>query len=332
MTIPKREKAADIDAAAADWATRAEDSSFGEDQQRDLNAWLAADVRHLGAFARAQAILDHAARARALGPKYNPQDFLAPEDHGAGPSPHIWTRRRVVAAGAGGIAAAVAAGLMISMQAAARTFHTERGEVRLIPLEDGSSVTLNTDSKISVLFGQARRDITVLAGEVLFDVASDPARPFVVSAGDARLLTDRTCFTVRCIAQRPVEVLVRRGSVAISRKTGASASLLRVDANENASIPATGAITTHMIAPEEMDRQLAWQEGMLSFDAVSLQEAANEFARYSDQHIYFADSSVAAETVTGRYAANNPREFAQNAALSLGLQIELRPDGVLLRR
>ena len=329
--MPMREKAADIDAAAAEWAIRAEDPSFGPDQQRRLDAWLEADIRHLGAFARAQVVLDHAARARALGPTYRPEDFLAPDLEDDTPRP-IWTRRKVVAAGAGGVAVAVAAALGISTQAAAKTFRTERGEVRLIPLEDGSSATLNTDSEISVLFGAVRRAVTVTRGEVLFDVAADSARPFVVDAGNARLMTDRTSFTVSCIARRPVEILVRRGSVAVSRRAGASAPLLRVDANENASIPADGAITTHAVAPQEVTRQLAWQEGMLSFEDVSLREAADEFARYSDQHIYFADDKIAAETVTGRYAANNPREFARGAALSLGLQVETRADGVLLHR
>ena len=325
-----REKAADIDAIATDWAIRAEAPSFDEEQQRRLEAWLAADVQHLGAFARAQAVLHHAARARALGSTYRPQDFLT-QDIAQAPVP-IWTRRKVVAAGAGGIAAAVAGSLMIGMQAAAKTFRTERGEVRLIPFKDGSSATLNTNTEISVLFSASRRDITVMSGEVLFDVAGDPARPFVVNAGDARMLTDRTCFTVRCMDQRPVEITVRRGSVAVGHRTGATTSLLRVDANENASIPASGPIRTQVIAPQDVDRQLAWQEGMLSFDEVTLREAADEFARYSDQHIYFDDGSIAAETITGRYAANNPREFAQSAALSLGLRTESRPDGVMLLR
>lgn len=329
--MPMREKAADIDAAAAEWAIRAEDPSFSADQQRRLEAWLAADIRHLGAYARAQAVLDQAARARALGPSYRPEDFLAPDLEDEAPTP-IWTRRKVVAAGAGGVAVAVAAALGISTQAAAKTFRTERGEVRLIPLEDGSSATLNTDSEIAVLFGAVRRAVTITRGEVLFDVAGDPARPFVVDAGNARVMTDRTSFTVSCIARRPVEILVRSGSVAVTRRAGPSAPLLRIDANENASVPTDGAITMHAVAPQEVTRQLAWQEGMLSFEDVSLREAADEFARYSDQHIYFSDDNVAAETVTGRYAANNPREFARGAALSLGLQVETRPDGVLLRR
>lgn len=326
-----REKAADIDALAADWAIRAEDPAFDDDQRRRLEDWLARDIRHLGAFARAQAVLDHAARARALGQSYRPDDFLTTQARDDVPA-RLWTRRRAIAAGAGGLAAAMSGGLLVSMQAAATTFRTQRGEVRLIPLEDGSSATLNTDTEITVAFAASRRAITVVHGEVLFDVAGDPARPFVVDAGDARMLTDRTCFTVRCMAQRPVELLVRRGSVAVARSDGASAPMLRVEANQNASIPASGAITTQRMAPQDVDRQLAWQEGMLSFEDVTLREAAAEFARYSDQHIAFADDSVAAEKITGRFAANNPREFAQNAALSLGLQVESRPDGILLHR
>jgi transmembrane sensor len=71
---------------------------------------------------------------------------------------------------------------------------------------------------------------------------------------------------------------------------------------------------------------------MLSFEDTPLQEAAEEFARYSDRKIEIGDVAVGAETVTGLYAANNPEGFAQAVALSLNLHVQKTSGGIILVR
>lgn len=52
------------------WVARIEARTLSPTEEVDLDAWLAEDVRHLGAFARAQAISIHMAKAQALGPDF----------------------------------------------------------------------------------------------------------------------------------------------------------------------------------------------------------------------------------------------------------------------
>src|SRR3546814_11496668 len=57
---------ADIDAKAAAWAVRSAERPLGDLAQQQLDAWLEADSRHLGAYARAQALWLDMDRVAAL--------------------------------------------------------------------------------------------------------------------------------------------------------------------------------------------------------------------------------------------------------------------------
>jgi len=80
--------------------------------------------------------------------------------------------------------------------------------------------------------------------------------------------------------------------------------------------------------PVEVDRRLAWQRGQLSFEDVSLRDALQEFARYSDTPVVIDDPAISQLKVVGLYSASDPVGFAKTVAISLGLRVELR-DGVV---
>src|SRR3569833_3174071 len=68
LGMERREPSKEIDDAAADWATRTDQSTLGPDGQAEFDAWLKGDVRRCGAFARARAVLIYAKRSKARGP------------------------------------------------------------------------------------------------------------------------------------------------------------------------------------------------------------------------------------------------------------------------
>src|SRR3546814_11958289 len=89
-------------------------------------------------------------------------------------------------------AVAVASSLAVfgfSASAYGTVYETGRGEIRLVPLHDGSTMFLNTSSKVRVNYGQRERLVTLEEGEAYFSVAQDTKRPFVVAAGEHRLRT-----------------------------------------------------------------------------------------------------------------------------------------------
>src|SRR6185312_16037325 len=170
----QKETARQIDAVAADWAARLDRGVLPPEEEARLDAWLAEDPRRAGAFGKARAVALYSERARALGPQFDAKAF---SEHAVSPS-----RRHLLwgTAAAAGIGGALLAGY--SLSAAGEVYATRRGEMRVVPLADGSVVNLNTDSRMKVRYTATRRTIHLDRGEALFDVARDMARPFVVFA------------------------------------------------------------------------------------------------------------------------------------------------------
>jgi transmembrane sensor len=304
----------EIDRLAAHWAARRDLGGLSHEEQAEFERWLAADVRHLGAYGRAEAVLGRLERLNTVA-----LDVTAKEiSRRAG-----WTRRRILLTGGAAAGAAATVGVaMIPKGARQEKLSTEIGQMREVVLADGSVVSLNTNSEITVQFTNDVRDINLLRGEVLFDVAKNSERPFVVSAGNTRVRAVGTSFTVSRLPRKPVQILVKEGVVELERSNVPDAVPVRASANIRALVPPDAPITTVAIPEEKLDRDLEWQYGRIALDNVSLEDAAGEFARYSEVHI-IVDPAVSRKTVTGLFASNDPVGFARAAASVLKLQVEV---------
>jgi len=296
------------------------------EEEARLDAWLAEDPRRAGAFGKARAVALYSERARALGPQFDAKAF---SEHAVSPS-----RRHLLwgTAAAAGIGGALLAGY--SLSAAGEVYATRRGEMRVVPLADGSVVNLNTDSRMKVRYTATRRTIHLDRGEALFDVARDMARPFVVFAGDTEVKAVGTSFSVQRLADAPVQVLVREGVVEVDRGQG---GFVRLNANMRAVAPLMDKagmplIRTAAVAPVEVERAVAWREGRIAFEGETLGQAVKDFQRYSDTRIVIDDPSIAREEVTGLFEANDPVGFAQAVATSFGWHAEVGENQVRLSR
>ena len=317
-----RQAASQIDEAAAAWVAKLDRRlTPGEEQQ--LQAWLASDDRHLGAFGRMHALSLHTERAAALGSDYRPDRFRPA-------SAELSRRQALRAAGLVLGVAAAGSGAYWSLRASGR-HATGRGEVRSIALADGSVVTLNTASEILVRYSRARRTIRLLKGEALFDVAKDRERPFVVDAGDMKVRAVGTRFTVRRLDRSPIQVLVQEGVVEVSEPAAAGSRKIRVTANMRATKTAVNTVTAS-VAPAEIGRELVWRQGSIAFEGETLAQASSEFARYSDIHIVIDDPDLAGEQVSGMYSAHDPVGFGRAIAEAFSARVEIRENEVRLYR
>jgi transmembrane sensor len=301
---------------AARWAAL-RDLGLTPAQQEEFELWLKADKRHLGAYAQAEGALIRVERAHGWA-RSGMSSTLAPASSN-------WTRRRMVLSGgaAASLAAAVFLGAAAWKSTHEESFATGKGEVREILLSDGSVVKLNTNSRVTVRYTKELREVRLVEGEALFDVAKNKARPFVVRAKDTLVRAIGTSFTVSVLPQRPVRVLVKEGVVEVKHDDGAVTAVpVRVTANSQAIAPRGMPITAMPMAQAMVARSLAWEFGRLAFDDEPLQDAANEYARYSDIQIV-VDPSVAKMTITGSYVSNDPVGFARSVASAFDLQVEV---------
>ncbi len=313
------EPAQSIDEAAAVWTARI-DRGLTAEEQLALEHWLAGDVRRVGALARAKAIWIHADRARSLGPTVTDEPPREP----------FWKRidRRAAMLGGSAVAASVVAGITIPrIMAREHRLTSATGEIRRVPLGEGSVVTLDTDSIVETAFSQGRRNIRLLTGVAFFEVARDPARPFVVEARDLLVRAVGTAFSVHNIANQPVSVVVSEGKVALSRTVEESQMpALQLTANTQAvvlpGLPLSAGNMVHNLSPDDLTRSLSWRDGMLAFEGDTLAQAARRFRRYGGPTIVVDDAALARRSISGLFAASDPRGFAQAVAVSLNARVE----------
>jgi transmembrane sensor len=323
------ETSQDIDDQAADWAARRDRAPLSEEENRQFEAWLSGDPRRRGAFLRADALAMLSESAQALGSDFKPQDF-APATP---PLSRGLSRRKMLAwTGAGGVAAASLAAFGLSAPAFG-AITTRRGEVRLVTLEDGSSVMLNTETSVKVRYTELERRVHVLYGEAYFTIVADPHRPFTVDVASAHLNAAPGTLRVRNLQDAPVDILVNQGRAML--KSADLSAAITLPAGTRIALPLSGGAAIPMPQPAPVDlvsRELAWREGKIAFEGERLDQAAAQFARYSRTRIAIPDPSLAAEPVSGLFAAADPVGFSRAVAAIFDAKLDQSGDSITLTR
>jgi transmembrane sensor len=312
----------EIEQQASEWLVRV-DRDGGTEVSRALAAWLGAHPRHRAAFLRISTAWRRAdALRRFADPRETADpDLLAPERPPAEESITEPARlettfarpsRPSASAPPRSFRFAIAAALALVLAAGltwfgvalstTQTYATTLGEFYRVTLADGTSVSLNTNTRVRVALTKTQRRVELLQGEAQFEVAHDSQRPFLVAAGDTVVRAVGTAFVVRLRSQQSVDVLVSEGKVAINPP-----SRTTVSAGQMALVRKR-VITTHAI--DDITRRLAWTEGMLIFNGETLADAVGEFNRYNRRQLVIADPGIAGSKIGGAFKATNPDRFA----------------------
>lgn len=194
-----------------------------------------------------------------------------------------------------------------------RRFETAVGQRRDVILSDGSRVTLNTASLIEVRYSAARRDIKLLAGQALFQVAKNPDRPFVVSARDRQVTALGTAFDVWIQGDGRLQVLLVEGHVRVDpvRPKGIARlipALARTDLTAGEQLLADASGDADVVAAD-VERDTAWNRGVLIFRNDSVGDAVREINRYSKVPIVVDDPGVASLKVSGIFPTASRADF-----------------------
>ena len=286
------------------WAIRLDGDSLTAAEQSELDAWLGEDERREGALLRAQATLAYLDRGRALHANDAPSV-----------RPTI-SRRNLMMLGGGMAAAAAGAFLFVGHKPA---FATKVGEVRQVALADGSTATINTDSRIQVDFHAHERRIALGSGEAWFQVAHDRTRPFIVAAGQVRVRAVGTAFSVR-LRNGSADVLVTEGVVE-TWVEGHEAQKVRVAAGFQAQVTdGNGGVVT---APDaaKITRALSWRGGQLALDGETLDFAVEEINRYNSKKIVVDSPRLGHEPLVGYFRTNEPEKFSSAVAALINARV-----------
>jgi transmembrane sensor len=277
--------------AAADWVDRLDELS--PDERLELTAWLQAAPVHAAAFAslrrnlRDPALLAAAARVAS-------EPVAAPR---VAPAPRYGHWGLIAA----GLVAVVAAGSVLTMRllpvapkAAPIELATAIGARSDYALADASAIHLNADSRASVIYGKAARDVRLHRGDAMFEVAKNPRRPFNVTAGDTTVTAVGTTFEVDRVSDA-VEVRVFEGAVRVSR---ANAEPRMVAKGEWLLLASDRRATTGRFTPETYQ---SWRSDWLDAEGMPLKYVVARLNRYTLDQVMLNDAAVGELKVTGRF-------------------------------
>lgn len=307
-----------IEDQALAWVARLDREASHAALEAELNAWLEGDSRRRGAFLRAQAAWMQLDRAGVLGVSEEREARVRP------------SRRLLVTGGA--VAAAVGG---VSVWGAARgvldaRIRTVRGEIRRVPLEDGSMLAVNTESQLKVALDRTMRRVDLERGETWFQVAKDTARPFVVVAGDVRVRAVGTAFSVRR-HERGSDVLVTEGVVEVW-SAHAPEHVRRLSVGDHAFVSEAKGAGMSQSAAAEIDRRLAWRDGEIVLDGDTLGDAVVEFNRYNTRQLRIEGPGLASEALVGRFRTNEPEAFARAVAVTAEARVLIDDEVIRISR
>ncbi len=303
-----------VEEMAARWAVR---YPLDPEQTAALDAWLVQDPRHAGALLRAQAAL------------FCMDDALIADIDQRTRAP-FWSRRKWLAAGLGGSMVAAFAGSLGLSRWMGQHVATERGEIRRLPLADGSIATIDSDSDLHVALGDEARRITLDKGQAWFQVAKDRRRPFIVDAGLAQARAIGTAFSVSR-SDKGVQIAVTEGTVATWAKDGGG-SMTILKAGDFATFEGGALVPVTGNAPQAIERALAWRMGGIALEGDTLRDAVARFNRYNAQQLVIVDESLANEKLIGLFRIDNPTGFARTLAASMDVTVVVTPDAIRLSR
>ena len=195
---------------ASEWCMIVAQRSFTPLEAIEFEEWLDADPEHRDAFERASFIwraLDGShASPGLLKMRMEALSALAGQDVAGQdrPAASWWQKPLVRRTGFGALAASIVAAISLAVlqpapASSAVDYATALGERRVVMLDDGSRLSMDAASEVSVDYSKERRQLVLKSGRAKFDVAKDPLKPFTVVAGDKIIVATGTSFSVEIL-------------------------------------------------------------------------------------------------------------------------------------
>jgi transmembrane sensor len=347
-----------IEECAARWLARRDGDEWSAEDEARLTAWLNEATAHRVALLRLENVWDGARRARALSAfppgvvppasKWRRSPFFHPFGSViARKSPRLrFSGWRTAAAGLMLMAALGTLAHIFHWFGPAGVYSTPVGVISSVPLPDGSGVTLNTASRIRVEFEPKARLVVLEKGEAYFAVKRNPARPFIVIAGDQRIVDLGTQFSVR---RDPagLRVIVTEGTVKLvaprpsALDSIGSFPLSRLPLPVDIGVPLSagtvatahaGDLLVHKESIREAEAMVSWREGYLTFDDTTLATAVAEFNRYNVRQIVIEGQEVAGIRISGTFRPTDSEAFVRLLHEGYAIDVHQTGEKITLRK
>jgi transmembrane sensor len=197
---------------------------------------------------------------------------------------------------------------------------TSIGQKHVYNMADGSTITLNTDTIVQAENRLFSRQVKLLQGEALFNVAHG-WRSFTVQADDTHIRDIGTIFNVYNTNNGAI-VTVIEGSVEVT------------SGNENQLLTQNQTIQVSMnqfndLAIVDASSIAAWQQGKILFDGTPLSEAVKEMQRYRKAPIIINDTKAAKLRISGAYDIQGIESLLDTLPISVAVKVDRKINGTV---
>jgi transmembrane sensor len=314
--------------AALDWLLQLEAAPDDTALHSQFEAWCRSSRAHAEAFRRlaeTDGMPELALATRILASTVGPKD-QKPRQRLAG------RRRRPIASAIVATAASILVltgiglkpSLMLHWQS---DYMTKAGSRQQITLPDGSEMTLNTASAVSLDFEDGRRSVHLLDGEAYFDVRPDASHPFKVVGRFSEVEVKGTEFSVKTEPEEDLVVL-QHGLVEVRHLAERTEKAI-LDPGDTISATANSLSRVRRV---DTAGSLAWLEGRIIFHDKPLSQVIADVSRYYSSPVLIASRAVGKTPVSGNYRLTDPEGTIRSLAAAAGATVTEIPGGFLILR
>ncbi|NWA03017.1 FecR family protein [Pseudomonas gingeri] len=302
--------------AAAHWCMRLHEQDCTAAERAEFDAWLKADPLHAFEYEAMLEIWDVADHLpRPAEAEIIPLPVRRPR----------WPRYGVAAAvSLLAIPLAGYIGWNLGWVPSSYQSFEATGQVERVTLADGSHVELNLGTRLTYSDYKNQRRVTLKYGEAFFDVSHDTGHPFVVKAAKGQVRVTGTKFNV-WMYEDQVRVTLLQGSVLVSSDTSQPGGY-RLDPGMQARYKA-GDYEPQISQTYANDASLAWRNGKLILDNLSLSDALPLINRYLSSPVLLADPATGAIRIGGIYSTGEVKKLITSLPKVLPVYLTQNKDG-----
>lgn len=316
---------------AAKWASLLEERDLTEAERAALHRWLLADPSHADALGEACYIcsavsaLSVQQRAEILALPAGVEEAAdhetgeeateveVPSSSSASATRPQW---RVYSLAASVFFATVLGILLFTADSAGwlpKTYRTGTAEIQIVELPDGSIVHLNAKTTVHWSGFTRERRSELIAGQALFEIAHDPARPFTVRVNGGLVRVLGTRFDLNRLSDTDTTILTVLDGVVDVQNDGEPASgrwhrIVRAD--QRLTYDRAGPIDD--VRPVDATRTIRWRNHALEFEKEPLAAVVEQLSRYTDQRIVLSDDQLKPLEVVGMLQVGDIRAALRN--------------------
>jgi transmembrane sensor len=314
----------DTEEQASLWAARLECAALPEEQQAELEAWLAGEPGRralLSQYCALSAKVERGALELAAA-----GSFQARPARSRG-----WTPLQL---GFAGLAAALLALAVVwhpPGPGRPERIAAAAGERRSFTLEDGSHVELNGNTSVLVENGRAERRVHLENGEAFFVVSKDKSRPFIVETPAGSVRVTGTQFNVLTETSSQLDVTVVEGTVQVrpaDEKGSEAPNPVILGAGDFLAVEHGGS-RLRPLSDRELDDALAWRNGHIVCAGMPLSEVLARVGHYHGVRIT-ATAGVANMRLSAISSLDNLDSFLSDLEQGLTVRVSRQPDGSII--